>query len=90
MHTSELSKSTYTQPNVVGDSETVVTDSGNLDGGAYFQDCEINAATVSSGELVRRFDIIAFPQKGVLYTGTNSDGHTVPKAAVSAKDSSYN
>lgn len=89
MHTSELTKNTYTEPNVVTDAEVVVTDSGNLDEGTYFQDCEISAAALASGELHRRFDTVAFPQKGINYTGDDSDGNAVPAPAVAVPDTSH-
>lgn len=75
MHASELAEATYTQPAESTDAETGAA-------GTYFQDCEVSAATVADGTLVQRFDKIAFPQKGVKYTGTDSDGNAVPKPPV--------
>lgn len=80
MHESQLARSTYAQPATTTDAETGVADSGG-----YFQDCEISTETVLDGTLVQRFDKIAFPQKGVKYTGTDSDGNPVPAPAKSVR-----
>jgi len=70
MHASELVEADYTPDNT----------------SPHFQDCPISNATVTSGELQRRFDTVAYPQKGVAFTGTDSDGNAVPAPAVSALD----
>lgn len=82
MHTSTLTMGTYTQGNVVGDSET--GPSGDNDSGTFFQDIEISMENVINGTLHQRLDPIAFPQKGITYTGTDSDGVAVPAPAKSA------
>ena len=51
--------------------------------GPAFQDLALTPGAVNSGELRRRFDVIAFPQLGIKYTGNDADGHAVPAAAVS-------
>jgi hypothetical protein len=90
MHESQLTQATYTVENTETDAETPTpADSTNTDSGIYFQDIEVSPATLSSGELVRRFDPLAFPKPGVKYTGTDSDGAAFPKAAVPQKDTSY-
>ena len=68
-----LSKSTYSQSEATTDAETGT--------GNQFQDVTISAATVGDGTLRLRFDTKAFPQKGIKYTGTDSDGATVPPTA---------
>lgn len=47
----------------------------------HFQDIDITRANLLSGELVRRFDTLAYPQVGVRYDGTDSDGHAFPPPA---------
>lgn len=73
MHVSELSKATYTQSEITGDAETGT--------GPEFQDVQISAANLANGTLKQRFDPMAFPQKGIKYTGTGADGKAVPAPA---------
>lgn len=73
MHASELNRATYTPPAESTDAET--------GGPASFMDLPITKENLASGELVRRFDPMAFPQVGVAYTGTDADGHAVPAPA---------
>lgn len=68
MHTSELTKSTYSP----------------VDSSPHFQDIAITAASVDDGTMKLRFDPVAFPQKGITYAGTDSDGNDVPPDPVSA------
>jgi hypothetical protein len=49
---------------------------------ASFMDEVISPATLKDGSLQQRFDPMAFPQVGVTYTGTDSDGNDVPAPAV--------
>lgn len=74
MHTSELVRDTYTPPAESTDAET--------GGPASFMDLPISRENLLSGELVRRFDPLAFPQVGVKYTGTDADGNAFPPPAV--------
>jgi hypothetical protein len=89
-----LAPSTYTQPAVLTDAETVTPGGAleypggpaDLDGGAFFMDCEISREALRSGDLRKRFDLIAFPQKGVSVSGVDSDGATFPPAAKPMND----
>lgn len=49
--------------------------------GQYFHDAAINPATLADGTLFQRFEIKAFPKKGVKVAGTDGNGRTVPKKA---------
>jgi len=42
-----------------------------------FQDSVISPATLAAGTLRQRFDTLAFPQKGVKFTGTRGAGEAV-------------
>jgi len=46
-----------------------------------FQDALINPATLADGTLAQRFEVRAFPKKGVKIAGTDGGGRTVPKPA---------
>lgn len=39
--------------------------------GQRHQDAAINAATLADGTLRQRFDVLAYPQKGITLTGTH-------------------
>lgn len=84
MHESQLARSTYTEGQITTDAET-----GTSDSGTFFQDCEVSPTTLSDGTLKQRFDPIAYPQKGVAYTGTDDDGNAVPLPPVAMKDNEY-
>lgn len=79
---SALTGGTDEQIGVVTITEGIKAGAG--DGGTFFQDIEISKANVINGTLVQRFDPIAFPQKGIKYTGQDADGNPVPKPATSA------
>lgn len=81
MHTSTLTPGSYTQGAEVGDAETGAT--------TYFQDCAVSAATIADGTLHQRFDVIAYPQRGKTYTGTDSSSIAVPAPAVVLADTSH-
>lgn len=80
MHTSSFTKATYTQGALTGDAETAP--GGDTDGGTFFQDVEVSADAVADGTLHQRLDPIAFPQKGIKYTGTDADDVAVPAPAI--------
>lgn len=48
-------------------------------------DIAITPATLAAGTLYQRFDVVAFPKLGKKNTGTDSEGHAVPKAARTTK-----
>lgn len=78
MHESELTLGAYTPINETTDAET--------GGDPTFMDIAISRENLRSGELFRRFDLIAFPQLGTKYTGTDNDGRAVPLPAVANND----
>jgi hypothetical protein len=49
--------------------------------GHHHQDATIDPETLASGELVQRFDRVAFPKLGVKVAGTDGNGHDVPAPA---------
>lgn len=49
--------------------------------GQVFQNAVISKETVGNGTLRQRFDLKAFPQKGIRYDGTDFDGNAVPAPA---------
>lgn len=69
-----LTPGSYTQAQILTDAETGAT-------APQFMDTDITAATLASGVLKQRLDPVAFPQKGITYSGTDADGNAVPAPA---------
>lgn len=69
-----LTPGSYTQSQVLTDAETGAA-------GPQFMDVTISAASLADGTLKQRLDPVAYPQKGVTYSGTDSDGNAVPAPA---------
>lgn len=49
--------------------------------GHHHQDATIDPAALASGELVQRFDRVAYPKLGVKRLGTDGNGYAVPAPA---------
>jgi hypothetical protein len=76
-------RATRTLPRVRGVDPMALTTSTYTPAskGHFFQDAAITPAALADGTLVQRFEITAFPKKGVKVAGTDGNGRTVPKAA---------